>query len=531
MSSYQSIAVYIALSFTLFSCIFTAIQIRSHLRHNNTPRLRRYVIRILLMTPIYAVASLFGLMFGLKYQLASICFDVLRECYEAFVIYSFYQLLVQFLGGDHHIMVLLAGKRDQKHSLPFCCLPVWQMIDNRQAAPAEFKARVREFANKRTERRRLERSAAESTPNSPPSEVGAIYVSESNTTPLLPQTPTTTVHCDVATAADGTADSVTATAAVVTDGNNNNTNKRPTVQVVAKTMTHQYVQKPFSAVSSPFSPSAANKTRSGLAAESDWIADSPFLRCTMAGTLQYCVLKLIMAVATFILELTDHYGAGEFNWSDGYPYISLVTNASQIWAIYCLVLFYVALKQDLAPIKPVPKFIVVKAIVFATWWQSIIFAGLQAVGVIHDTDNFDNQSISAALQDFVVCIEMSIAALATYYTFKPDDFFDPTQPDIQAPMFSVLYEAMDVSDVYVTDVKKIAPPRRGSSSKRNSPDASSALRPPSPSPSPSLPRAPSPVPFNEDAVAHKYNELGERIASYHQHDTLDIPTVATNDYR
>ena len=51
-------------------------------------------------------------------------------------------------------------------------------------------------------------------------------------------------------------------------------------------------------------------------------------------------------------------------------------------AMYCLVLFYKATKEELAPIKPVPKFLCVKAVVFLSFWQSTVIAALAKLDVI-----------------------------------------------------------------------------------------------------------------------------------------------------
>jgi hypothetical protein len=40
-----------------------------------------------------------------------------------------------------------------------------------------------------------------------------------------------------------------------------------------------------------------------------------------------------------------------------YLYVCLVNNVSQLWALYCLVLFYYATKEELAPWRPVGKFL------------------------------------------------------------------------------------------------------------------------------------------------------------------------------
>ena len=117
---------WVSLSFCIVATLLTVHQIRQHLHWNTAPRLRRYIIRIISMVPIYAWSS----WLGLTYPEAALYFDFLRECYEAFVIYCFFQLLVQALGGEERLAYRLAGKEKvQQHQVPFCCLPTWEYAD------------------------------------------------------------------------------------------------------------------------------------------------------------------------------------------------------------------------------------------------------------------------------------------------------------------------------------------------------------------------------------------------------------------
>jgi hypothetical protein len=111
--------------FALLSACLTSWQVFQHARFNAHVGSRRYVIRILLMVPIYAAGS----WLGLRFAGIALYFDLLRECYEAFVIYSFYQLLLSTLGGERKLVSLLAKKESVPHVFPFCCLPKWRMHD------------------------------------------------------------------------------------------------------------------------------------------------------------------------------------------------------------------------------------------------------------------------------------------------------------------------------------------------------------------------------------------------------------------
>ncbi|KAG5549198.1 hypothetical protein RHGRI_014535 [Rhododendron griersonianum] len=128
------------------------------------------------------------------------------------------------------------------------------------------------------------------------------------------------------------------------------------------------------------------------------------------GLVQYMILKTVCAFLALILELFGVYGDGEFKWYYGYPYIAVVLNFSQMWALYCLVQFYNVTHERLKPIKPLAKFISFKAIVFATWWQGVGIALLCTIGILPKEEKFQT-----GLQDFLICIEMAVAAVANHY--------------------------------------------------------------------------------------------------------------------
>ncbi len=98
---------------------------------------------------------------------------------------------------------------------------------------------------------------------------------------------------------------------------------------------------------------------------------SPFFKSCKLGCLQYVLLKFISAVLIMVLERLNLYKEGDFTPKGGYLYICILTNVSQCWALYCLVFFYYATKNELSPIRPVGKFLAVKSLVFFTWWQSL----------------------------------------------------------------------------------------------------------------------------------------------------------------
>lgn len=87
-----------------------------------------------------------------------------------------------------------------------------------------------------------------------------------------------------------------------------------------------------------------------------------------------------------------------------YPYLAVVLNFSQTWALYCLVQFYSVIKDKLQPIKPLAKFLTFKSIVFLTWWQGIAVAFLFSMGAFKGSLA---QELKTRIQDYIICIEVS----------------------------------------------------------------------------------------------------------------------------
>ncbi|XP_019083413.1 PREDICTED: protein LAZ1 homolog 1 [Camelina sativa] len=146
----------------------------------------------------------------------------------------------------------------------------------------------------------------------------------------------------------------------------------------------------------------------------DWSLGPQFYHAVKIGIVQYMILKMICALLAMILEAFGVYGEGKFAWNYGYPYLAVVLNFSQTWALYCLVQFYNVIKDKLAPIKPLAKFLTFKSIVFLTWWQGIIVAFLFSMGLFKGSLA---KELKTRIQDYIICIEMGIAAVVHLYVF------------------------------------------------------------------------------------------------------------------
>jgi len=96
--------------------------------------------------------------------------------------------------------------------------------------------------------------------------------------------------------------------------------------------------------------------------------------------------------------------------------------------MYTLVTFYLTVKKDLVPYKPIPKFLSVKFVIFFSFWQGILVSILAYFNVIHGTQYWTVTDVSSGVQNFLVTIEMVIASLIHYRAFDYNPFVEKDAP-------------------------------------------------------------------------------------------------------
>lgn len=136
--------------------------------------------------------------------------------------------------------------------------------------------------------------------------------------------------------------------------------------------------------------------------------DSTFFRWCKRATLQFVIVKPIVAITNLVfLSLGRYYD---------YPYqltLFMVYNFSYTIALYSLLLFYKATHSHPGLVKrnPLYKFLAVKTVVFATYYQSAVIPA------------FDLTSEEAhAWNSFLLCVEMVFFSLLHLFSFNSSEY-------------------------------------------------------------------------------------------------------------
>ncbi|CAI5758552.1 unnamed protein product [Candida verbasci] len=135
------------------------------------------------------------------------------------------------------------------------------------------------------------------------------------------------------------------------------------------------------------------------------------------GILQYVWLKPIICIMTILTEILGIYDINNMSYKSIYFWLTILYNASVTLSLYCLAIFWKILWNDLKPFKPVGKFLCVKLIIFASYWQGIILAILNWFQVLPGSNQLDI-SVGLCIQNALLCVELIGFSIGHWVSFS-----------------------------------------------------------------------------------------------------------------
>jgi len=184
------------------------------------------------------------------------------------------------------------------------------------------------------------------------------------------------------------------------------------------------------------------------------ISDPHTFLAIKRGILQYAWLKPVLGLASIIMKATGVYQEGYIGLTSGYMWSGIAYNISVTVSLYSLGMFWVCMSKDLQPFRPVPKFLCIKLIIFASYWQGFGLSILVWLGAIpDDVQGYTPDNLAAAIQDALICMEMPAFAIGHWYAFSWHDYADVTISAARMPVLYAIRDAFGIRDL-IEDTKE-----------------------------------------------------------------------------
>ncbi|KAG8746444.1 hypothetical protein FRC10_004883 [Ceratobasidium sp. 414] len=147
------------------------------------------------------------------------------------------------------------------------------------------------------------------------------------------------------------------------------------------------------------------------------------------SVLQYVIIRPAVSIAGIVCQALGVLCQSSWSYKHPGVYLSAVDFVSISVALYGLqVLFYGLTKDELVGRRPLAKFLTIKLIVMATFYQEFVFNALQKHGVIKPTQYWTASNIADGLNALATTIEMVIFACFMMWAYPVSEYARPDLP-------------------------------------------------------------------------------------------------------
>jgi hypothetical protein len=112
-------AVIVAVVASCISLIISFIHLYRHLHQYTMPQIQMWIIRVILICPAYAICSSVAFAVGLP---NGSYVEFARDLYEAFVVYSLLNLIMEYCGGEQDCLYAIENEAPLNMPFPMCCM-------------------------------------------------------------------------------------------------------------------------------------------------------------------------------------------------------------------------------------------------------------------------------------------------------------------------------------------------------------------------------------------------------------------------
>lgn len=182
------------------------------------------------------------------------------------------------------------------------------------------------------------------------------------------------------------------------------------------------------------------------------ISDPRTFLAIKRGILQYVWLKPVICFGVLFLELLGWYDVNNLGVGSLYLWFTIVYNFSVSLSLYCLAIFWKILWDDLKPFNPMGKFLCVKLIIFASYWQGVILAILNFAGILPGNSVQDESgapNIGVSIQNALLCVELIAFAIGHWFSFSYKPYTISQMPSGRVQFYYALRDMFGIKDLMI----------------------------------------------------------------------------------
>ncbi|KAK6369166.1 hypothetical protein LTR64_007328 [Lithohypha guttulata] len=133
---------------------------------------------------------------------------------------------------------------------------------------------------------------------------------------------------------------------------------------------------------------------------------------------QYCFIRVSMTITAVVTQYFDRYCLESLNPAFAHVWVMVIEAVAVTITMYCIIQFYVQIREDVAQHKPILKVLAIKLVIFLSFWQTIIISFLTSSGAIEASNKIETPDIKVGIPSLLLCIEMALFAIFHLWSFS-----------------------------------------------------------------------------------------------------------------
>ncbi|KAI5868547.1 DUF300-domain-containing protein [Durotheca rogersii] len=136
------------------------------------------------------------------------------------------------------------------------------------------------------------------------------------------------------------------------------------------------------------------------------------------GIYHYCFIRVAMTITAVVTQYFERYCESSNSPVFAHIWVIVIECIAVTIAMYCLIQFYVQLREPLAEHRPFLKVLAIKLVIFLSFWQTIaISLGTSTLGIVNPTPALAYPDLKVGIPSLMLCVEMAIFAILHIWAF------------------------------------------------------------------------------------------------------------------
>ncbi|KAL2820519.1 organic solute transporter Ostalpha-domain-containing protein [Aspergillus cavernicola] len=135
------------------------------------------------------------------------------------------------------------------------------------------------------------------------------------------------------------------------------------------------------------------------------------------GVFQYCLLRVLMTIVAVATQRFDVYCEQSLNPAFAHIWVLAIECVAVTIAMYCLIQFYIQIKDEISEHSPFLKILSIKLVIFLSFWQTSVISFLFSSGAIKSSDKLAAPDLKVTLANLIISIEMALFAVLHLWSF------------------------------------------------------------------------------------------------------------------